>query len=315
MLISMAVMHTSFHLPVDLAAKALAELRRTLQTEQEFIKVHAAEYLIWLGHPREVQTQFLQENKQHGNQPKYRIGIWRVLAQTEVDPQKKQAWYDKIYQAFADPNGPDRLHASETLAKLKLSPAQKYPQATQRALADESPNMHVYTQWAVSYAPGADQDGFRQHLLQLVASDPNPVIRMISAYIIRKKKGLPPDEWITLSTLALAEPDTSALKRNLLNTALVTFPEGMKKTPEYDRIRKGITTGFQQFIPAGRIELAQALAEMGEPGDLPLLASYLNDENSQGIYDPQSKEGADIRAAAAYAILVIQSRTPSHCNH
>ena len=35
-----------------LKEKALAELNQTLETQHEFVKVHAAEYLIWLGYPQ-----------------------------------------------------------------------------------------------------------------------------------------------------------------------------------------------------------------------------------------------------------------------
>src|SRR4051812_27913634 len=126
-----------------LEEKSWRELSETLRTQHEFIKVHAAEYLLWLGRSEEVRKEFLAENEKHGDQPKYRIGIWRVLAQTETEPEKKKIWYDKIYKAFGDLNGPDRLHAAETLAKLKLSPSQKYPEATEKSLRDESQNMQV----------------------------------------------------------------------------------------------------------------------------------------------------------------------------
>jgi hypothetical protein len=286
-----------------LSEKALNELNHTLQTQTEFVKVHAAEYLIWLGHPQEVRTVFLRENELHGDQPKYRIGIWRVLEQTETDGEKKKIWSEKIFQAFGDLNGPDRLHAAETLAKLKLSPAERYPEATQRSIVDESRNMQVYTRWALSYAPGADASQFRQDFLQMLETDSNKVIRMISAYIIRRTKGLTPDEWTRLSQLALTEPDSSELKRTLLNTAIVTAPDNMRSTGTYQSIRQNMTKGYQHFSIDERIQLAQTLAEIGDGSDIPLLTAYFNNEYSAGIYDADTKEAADVRAAAAYAIL------------
>ena len=66
----------------SLEDKAMQELLLTLKSQPEFIKVHAAEFLIWLGHTEESRKEFLKENEINGDQPKYRIGIWRVLAQT-----------------------------------------------------------------------------------------------------------------------------------------------------------------------------------------------------------------------------------------
>jgi hypothetical protein len=291
-----------------LKEKALAELNHTLATKQEFVKVHAAEYLIWLGYPEKAREIFLRENELHGSQPKYRILIWRVLSETETNPEKKKTWDNKVYQAFGDLNGPDRLHAAETLAKLKLSPLSKYPEATRESVNDSSRNMQVYTHWALSYSPGADTNKYRHDFLQIIESDSNQIARIISAFVIRKMKGLTPDEWTKLASEALAEPDTSGFKHNLLNTAFVTFPDGMKKAAEYEKIRLAITENYKQFTSNERIELSQALAEKGEESDIPLLTSFLKNENTAGIYEADTKEGADVRAAAAYAILKIKKR-------
>lgn len=314
-LLAMTVFRSSSCTADTLANKALAELRHTLKTQQEFIKVHAAEYLIWLGYANEVQTEFLRENELHGEQPKYRIGIWRVLAQTEATPEKKKLWYDKIYRAFDDLKGPDRLHAAETLAKLRLSPKERYPEATQTSVMDESRNMQVYTHWALSYAPGADSTQFTRDFLAMMATDTNQVVRTISAYIIRRRGGLTAAEWTQLSKEALEEADTSSLKKSLLNTAFVTFPEDAGKTADYERIRKAITENYQRLSAGERIELAQVLAERGEASDLPLLEAYLNNEASKGLYATDSKEGADVRAAAAYAILKTKARGGSSTRH
>jgi hypothetical protein len=234
-----------------------------------------------------------------------------VLAQTETDAEKKKIWYDKVYQAFGDLNGPDRLHAAETLAKLKLSPAARYPEATHRSLADESRNMQVYTHWALSYSPGADANQYRQDFLQMLAGDTNKIVRLISAYIVRRTKNLTNAEWTKLAAEALAEPDTSDLKKVFLNTAAVTAPNGTKATETYKKIRPEITKNYQQFSAAERMELAQVLAEIGDESDINLLTFYLDNGNSQGLYGADSKEGADVRAAAAYAILKIKQRAGS----
>ena len=91
--------------PDQLAQKADAELHKVLKEESQFVKLHAAEYLIWLGQVKEAREAFLQEEKIHHNQPKYRVVVWRVLAQTETTAEGKKQWTDQIFKAFADENG------------------------------------------------------------------------------------------------------------------------------------------------------------------------------------------------------------------
>ena len=291
----------------SLQEQSLEELKQVLHSQPEFIKVHAAEYLIWSGHGEEVRKEFLREHELHGGQPKYRIGIWRVLAQTEVDPEKRNLWHEKVLKAFGDIDGPDRLHAAETLAKLRISPLEKYPDATQKSVTDTNRNMQVYTHWALSYAPNADTNKFRHDFLHMLASDTNKIVRMISAYIVRRIKSLTPGEWTKLSMQALEEPDSSDLKNNLLNTALVTFPAGLNKPLAYEKIKEAAKANYQHFSADKRIQLAQALAETGDESDIPLLQSYLNNEDIAGFYDADTKEAADVRAAAAFAILKIKT--------
>ena len=72
----------------ELHHRCLSELRDTLEKGEEFIKVHAAESLLWTGHPDQVREVFFNEPQEV---PKYRIGVWRVLAQADVPAKGAQA--------------------------------------------------------------------------------------------------------------------------------------------------------------------------------------------------------------------------------
>jgi hypothetical protein len=54
-----------------------------------------------------------------------------------------------------------------------------------------------------------------------------------------------------------------------------------------------------------RIDLSQMLAEKGEKKHLKILEDFINNENLAGKNNFSSDESADLRAAAAYAILKI----------
>lgn len=295
--------------PDSLAGNAMNELKTVLLEQSQFIKVHAAEYLIWLGHTEDVKKVYLAEDNLHSKESPYRIGIWRVLAQTEEKPEDKMRWIDKVFDVFGDSTAPDRLHATETLAKLQQSPLAKYPELTQKTLNSDNRNLNTYALWAISYSSDSPMQKNRAEFLRMALEDSNQIIRKISAFIVRKIHGLTETEWTTLANKALTEPGTSEMKHSLLNTAFVTLPLDVKKPELFEDIRREMVKDSNTFSAGQRMELALSLADKGEEDDLPVLTAMLNDEHIAGKYEANSKEGADVRATAAYAILKIKQRS------
>ena len=108
--------HPSAELRQNTRQTALRVLRAAMESEQRWIKVHAAEALLSLGESQDVARTFEIELAARGGEPQYRIGIWRVLAQAAQTDQQREPWITKIVAAFRDPRSPDRLHAAETQA-------------------------------------------------------------------------------------------------------------------------------------------------------------------------------------------------------
>jgi SSS family solute:Na+ symporter len=100
--------------------RAIDTLRQELNAAGGWVKVHAAEALLRLGYPEGVGGVFRQELVLHSDQTQYRIGVWRVLADASVVPKERAEWIEKIKGVFFDPVAPDRMHAAETLGKLKM---------------------------------------------------------------------------------------------------------------------------------------------------------------------------------------------------
>ena len=101
-----------------LRERSVAVLRKVMDSEERWVKVHAAEYLLEAGYPEGIRDVFLAEASIYGNQPQYRIGIWCVLARAADSEQEQAKWIGKIRDVFVDATAPDRPHAAETLAKL-----------------------------------------------------------------------------------------------------------------------------------------------------------------------------------------------------
>lgn len=291
-----------------LAQKAEAELYDVLHNQKEYVKVHAAEYLIWLGQVKTAREVFLKEEKEHHNVPKYRVVVWRVLTQTEKDAAGKKQWTDKIFKAFADEQGQDRIHAAETLGKLKSSPMTKYADATNKILATEKENLYVYTLWASAQASKAAYETNKLKFLNLLYTSKIDDLRRISAFVLRKEGKLTPSEWTTLAKTAIAEADQSPLKKTLLNTAYATYPPAQSTSSYVQKIKKEMLANHAQLPAGGRIELALVLADKGTKEDLPILTDFLTNKHSDGFYEANSALAADIRATAAYAILKIKKR-------
>lgn len=281
------------------------ELKTVLHEQKEFVKLHAAEYLIWLGQIDEAKKVFLQEEKAHHTMPKYRVVVWRVLAQTETEPKSKAIYTDQIYKAFADENGLDRIHAAETLGKLKLSPSEKYPNETNKVLTSEKENLYLYTLWASSHSSPQAYTTNKAVFFDLLYHSKKEDLRRISAFILRREQKLTDKEWLKLSEMAIAEPSNSPLKKTMLNTAFETAPNDMKQSADLAKIKTEMLNDANQLTAGGRIELALVLADCGNKSDLPLLKDMLENKDIKGFYESNTPVAADVRAAAAYAILKI----------
>ena len=283
-----------------LREKALEELRINLKTQKQWKKVHAAEYLIWLGYPQGVLQMFKEELQDFETLPAYRIGIWRVLAQVAPNPEEKGIWIDKVSKAFSDRNGKDRIHAAETLAKLQVFPFDVNAAITRDAILSANQALSTYTWWASLFARGSsaqDKDNF----FQLIHHD-NVHVKRIAAYALGKMDNLDVEEWSELVGLALSEVDTTAAKIYMLSAALVTSPRDSVKSRAYRDVKEEMLRAGNTGDRGKLTEMILALAKAGTDADLPMLTELLGTTN-------QGESGyADIRSAAAYAILSIDAR-------
>ena len=123
----------------ELRDRSVEIIRKVFASEQRWVKVHAAEYLLALDHSEGVEEAFMEELKAHGDEPQYRIGIWRVLARASYKDKEREEWTKKICEVFFDTASPDRLHAAETLAKLGYKLKDSEVAATEAAASEDKP--------------------------------------------------------------------------------------------------------------------------------------------------------------------------------
>lgn len=289
----------------SLKDQCIQKLREVMNTQSKFVKVHAAEYLLWSGHPEGVRETFMKEEQQFDSAKPYRIGIWRVLAQADSNAKEKAAWIGKIMNVFADIHATDRINAAETLAKLGISPSAQYPDITRRAIESSGTSLSLYSLWAASVSGKDSLNECRHKVLDVIQSNQSDTLQTtLAAYILRHIGGINAEEWKMLVNHALSEPVNSSPKVYLLSAAFMLTPKDSIQSKIYNQIKKELLT--EQHSPkAGiRAEMAAALAEKGNENDLPILISMLDNKNPL----PAEADNADVSAAAAYAILEIGKR-------
>lgn len=287
-----------------LEQQSVSVLRDVLAEQAEWVKVHAAEYLIWAGYPEGVKDVFLQEEKQSGTKPPYRIGIWRVLAQTAASDAEKRIWTDKIMAAFTDTLGTDRIHAAETLAKLRIAPTPEADSLIEKTLNSPVKPLALYTKWSVAFTSADSLQLAPSRFLKMIGEKHGEAAdRTIPAYALRQLKGLSEKEWELLAQAALSEPAGSPARIYLLSAAFTNVPADLSSQVS-DQLHAELVK-YKASASKGEIsEMAAALAEKGTKEDVALLEPLLTKADQL----TSDTDRADVAAAAAHAILRINKR-------
>lgn len=282
--------------------EAIATLQQNMKNEKEWIKVHAAEFLLWSGYPEGVKETFLKEEQLYGNIPPYRIGIWRVLAQAETEQLKKEVWIDKMKKAFWDEEGSDRVHAIETLAKLKVPIFHKEIKIEDIFINDTLDNFSIYKLWNFAYTSDKNFLIAQDSLLQLsISTLHDSTIRIIALYALKKMGRLDGIAWNILADSALKEYENISIQANLLNAAIVTATEEISHTDIVKRLMDElILLDEKENNNIVKMSLLDVLAEKGD------------DEYLDKIYATREEmkllEEMDGLSSSAYAILKINDR-------
>jgi len=265
--------------PAQPQARCLAVLHQALSEGKVWVKVHAAESLLWTGHPEGVRDIFLEEEKTAG--PQYRIGVWRVLAQAAPDEQARKQYVDKITAVFFDLKASDRLHASETLGKLGYT---SHDPEVLRVAEKGEKSFQSMARWIMANSGDAKDEAY---LAELLTSE-DPETRSCSAYALRFLKTIRPETYAKLKAAAEKEPHDSQQRALILSPAYLHAPEA-DKTSIHAQLIQYADTGTKD----DKREVCAALGRRPNPEDLPILTRLLDDPD------------LDAQAGAAEAILRI----------
>lgn len=251
-------------------------LTATMREQPEWIGIHAAEALIQHGQKAVVHEFF--KSKANEQTPKYRIGVWRVLARSSPDEDIRANSVQKIRDALKDSKGPDRLHAAETLAKL----ADTERSAPLNEAARGQDSMGAYARWALLRS-GGDQD--ERKLAELLSAEDTGA-RTSTAYSLRNQGKVLPETLKLLEEVASREASDSPAKIYLLS-AVFTHSTGKEKT----KAKMNLIDFARDGSRGQKYELCTALGISGGIRDAGLIRELFDQD------DP------DVKVAAADALL------------
>ncbi|RYE17600.1 MAG: HEAT repeat domain-containing protein [Sphingobacteriaceae bacterium] len=266
----------------DICNQSLKILKNAVRNgETFFIKVHAAENLIYHKQTTGLEADFIQLKEAS---PDNLIGASRVLARINLHQHKKyQHYFDEILNQFTNgSNSKIQLTALESLGKLGYK--KQLPEL--KMLADTGTNgFKGMARWVLSNSnTKADED----RLSALLLSEEEIDYRY-AAYALRFK--------IKTNTLTVARlkqclqhlrQDDPA--RIYVLSSLFVHSQSAEKTPVKTALLTYLTGEISQ-----RYELAEALGLGGNQTDLPILKKLLADKNT------------DVQVAAANAILRVMN--------
>lgn len=265
----------------EVHARSLAVLHEALAEGKVWVKVHAAESLLWTGHPEGVRELFLNEAKSAG--PFYRIGVWRVLAQAAADPEERKAYTEKIAAVLLDPSAEDRGHAAETLGKLGYTSHD--PEIVRLAQTETGSNLPLM-RWVLANSGDAKDEAY---LAELLTSD-NVDTRGCAAYALRFFKQLRPETYAKLAEAASKDPTDSPHRVNMISPWYLHAPES-----ERPAIHARLIEYAERGTKDDKREMCAALGRVPRVDDLGIFERLLDDPD------------LDARAGAAEALLRIEN--------
>ncbi len=276
-------------------------LQKEMATQTGWVRVHAAEALVHHGYGAGVAAAFAPEADTAA--APLRIGVWRVLATASPDETVRTAFVGRIRAAFLNPDGPDRLHAAEALAKLGVCRKEDRP-ALEAYLAEQGQALGAFACWVMALSGDvADVD----RLAGLLEST-DPVARLRAGVALGRLAGGVENLSLRSSTVgATRESPLPSMKERLSiaagkepadSPAAVYLACAAYRAGGEASHRDRVLYYLQNGKTSERYEAALALGARGDEADLPLLTPLLDHAE------------ADVRIGAADASLRILRRTP-----
>ncbi len=269
------------------SVRARAALHDVMDQEEGWIKIHAAEALIAGGEAVAVRDKFL------GLVPVadrlvYRVGVWRVLANTSPTLVERNACVAQVEKIFLNPASTDRSQALETLCKLRQVVTGRTRSMVREIAADPRAPLRPLALWSLRLA---QEPGALESLCGLLRS-PETGERVTAAYAFRVLRENNPVALAALAQAADREPSQSRAYPYIVSAAFSLNADPVRRPVWRAALENILATGSD----AARFEACQGLLSQAEPADQPRYVSLLE------------APGNDTRVGAALTLLHLTLR-------
>jgi hypothetical protein len=268
-----------------------------------WVRVHAMEFLIELGE-MESASKRLPGFAMYESEPQKRIGYWRMKHRVEGGSAAGE-WIGRIKDAYTDPNGPDRVHAAETLAKLNYSLQLVGEKLFRRDTVSGGP-LAAFVKWGL-VLPKEPEGAPDYELLMAMIEGENATEKKIAAYACGFFQSFPEPYAQRLVTAALAEPEISEANAYLL---LAAYIHGRELNGDQ---RAALLTRFSELSgrndKTSRISFCRGVAASGDLQFKQDLESLFMLEDPLVIVEAGKIDASDqdVRAAAAFALKKLKT--------
>ena len=219
-----------------------------------------------------------------------RVAVWELLASNSRAPQQRNRWLARIRRAALDPAADEtiRTQAERALERLKKMSREEGERPHEldtpgkSAGGAEDGRLAANLHW-LRFESGVQEAN--RDLAALLGSD-HPSVRADAAFVLNHMSGISPALQARLVKAARTEPADSPAWAPLVGAAAV-HSDG--------EVRGSLKSRLLEYVETHRGEpqyqACLALAPITGENDLPMLVPLLD------------SEAADVRAAAAYAVL------------
>ena len=268
-----------------LSVRARAVLHEVLAADESWIKIHAAEALIAGGEGAAMRAQMLQLSAAP-DALVYRVGVWRVLANTSATVPERAACVAQVEKIFLNPAAPDRSQALETLCKLRHPVSGPVLGAVREIAADPQAPLRGLALWALCLV---QEPGALESLTALLKS-PEASQRLLAAYALRIMGEKDPVALERLARAAQGEAPASRAYPYLVSAAFSLGADPAQRAA-LEKIMAD-----ESATEAARFEACQGLLPQVTPADRAAFAGLL------------ASPGRDTRVGAGLVILSVAAR-------
>lgn len=288
----------------DVVDKAYEYLLRQTEDSSFWNKVHALEFLCQVGYKSQAETILKRDLEAVSSVPQERIGYFRCLSNAVSNEDERAFYIGKILEVYRSLDSPDKIHAAESLAKLKVA-LKDYPVVVIPNDTVGNALLQAYVKWGFVY--NSVSDSLDYTLLFSALDSENEIDRKIMAYGLSYMGTFDAVHWKKIVSSALAEPLDSPCTVFLLHGAAATCPDKITFKDKIRQIKLRLYNLVVSNDKTNQYEAYVALGKIGNQEDWSFIKdSFEKGYESNGLITAEGWR--DIQSAQAYAILKMNSQ-------